>query len=77
VLAGLGQRAATLGLIYAAERNVLLAVQIYQQTAGQPIAVPQEIFLNVHALVGVRLFAQERWRGDGAFDFQSHQWKGA
>jgi hypothetical protein len=52
VLAGLGQRAATLGLIYAAERNVLLALQIYQHTAGQPIAVPQEIFLNVHALVG-------------------------
>ncbi len=39
MLAGLGQRAATLGLIYAAERNVLLALQIYQQTAGRQVAV--------------------------------------
>lgn len=50
MLAGLGQCAAALGSINAAERNVLLARQMYQQTAGQPIAVPQEIFLNVHAL---------------------------
>ena len=47
---GLGQWAAALGSINEAERNVLLALQIYQQTAGQPIAAPQEIFLNVHAL---------------------------